>query len=371
MRLRVSLIFLVHGLIVSTWASRIPAIQSGLHLAPGALGLTLLAAALGAICSMPLTGWIIDREGSGPLTTQSTLAFCAVLPLLALASSPAMLAGALFLFGFAAGAMDVGMNAQAVAVEERQGRSMMASFHALFSTGGMAGAALGGAVASLNVSPLVHFACAALALAILGMISARNLLPDHHHPASPPSFAGHVPKAVVGLAAIAFTFFMAEGAIADWSAIYLREFQSAGPGRAAMGYAAFSVTMAIGRFLGDRVIDRLGRRRTLEVFSLIAAAGLALALAAPRFSIALAGFAMVGAGCCVIVPVAFAAAGRVPGLSKGAAMAAVTGLGYAGLVLGPPLIGFLAEAFTLRYALILVVLLCASGFLLARTEPDR
>ncbi len=366
MRLRVSLIFLVHGLVVGTWVSRIPAIQTALKLSPGTFGLTLLAAALGSIVAMPVAGRLIDREGSGRLTMLAMFVFCCSLPLLAFAPNEWCLAGALFVCGAAAGSMDVGMNTQAVVLEESYGRSIMSSFHALFSAGGMGGSAIGGLIASLGIAPLRHYIGASVILIILGFASTRKLIEDRQHEATPSPLPVRIPKAVVGLAAIAFTFFLSEGAMADWSAIYLREFLAAGPGTAAMGYAAFSITMAIGRMLGDAVIQRLGRRRTLEWFSLIAAAGLSIALAAHTIWLALVGFAMVGAGCCVIVPVAFAAAGRVQGLSRGVAMAAVTGVGYLGLVLGPPLIGFAAQATTLRTALVLVVVLCASGALLAR-----
>lgn len=369
-RLRVSVIFLVHGLVVATWVSRIPAIQSALQLDPGRLGLTLLAAAVGSLVSMPLAGILIDREGSGRVTTQASILFCLSLPLLAWAVNGYWLAGALFVYGAAAGAMDVGMNAQAVAVEQHYGRSLMSSFHALFSAGGMAGSALGGLVAAGAIAPLVHFSTAAAILLAIALVAARDLYPDHQHMDIPAPVPTRIPRSVVGLAAIAFVFFLSEGAMADWSAIYLREFLAAGPGTAAMGYAAFSVTMALGRFGGDAVIERLGRRRTLEVFSLVAASGLGLALAARSTTAALAGFALVGAGCCVIVPVAFAAAGRVEGVSKGVGMAAVTGCGYLGLLLGPPLIGFTAQVLTLRTALLLVVLLSAGGALLARTVRE-
>lgn len=353
---------------VSAWVSRLAEIQTALRLSPGVLGLALLAAAVGALIATPLSGVLIDREGSGMVTWQGSLGFCLALPLLALAANVWWLAAALFVFGFTAGAMDVGMNAQAVAVEEQHRRSIMSSFHALFSAGGMIGSALGGWIASWHIAPLPHFAGAALVLAGTVLVVARNFLPDHAQPHErPPLVPNRIPLPVLGLAAIAFTFFMTEGAIADWSAIYLREFLHTGPGRAALGYSAFSLTMALGRWFGDGIIERLGRRRTLQAFSLLASSGIGLALIAPVFPLALVGFAVAGAGCCVIVPVAFAASGRVEGMSKGGAMAAVTGFGYLGLLLGPPLIGFLAQAASLRWALVLVVALSAGGSLIARS----
>jgi MFS family permease len=369
----VSAIFLIHGLVVATWVSRIPEIQTRLALTPAALGLTLLAAAVGSLVSMPLTGWLIDRRGSGRTTLFGSVAFCLALPLLALAHSAIWLAAALFGFGAAAGAMDVSMNAQAVAVEEQYGRSVMSSFHAMFSVGGMAGAAMGGWAAANRIAPLAHFLIAAAALfALTWIFAATGLIPDNdHHTKRTKLVLSRIPARVFGLAAIAFAFFLTEGAVADWSAIYLREFLGAGPGTAAMGYAVFSVVMAIGRFGGDAIIERLGRERTLRIFSAVAASGLALAVAAPVTTIALVGFGLVGAGCSVIVPVTFAASGRIAQLSKGAGMAVVSGGGYLGLLAGPPLIGFTAQAITLRNALILVTAFSATGIVLARSSRSK
>jgi MFS family permease len=370
LRLRVSLVFLVHGLVVSTWVSRIAEIQKTLGLSPGTLGTILLAAAVGSLVSMPVTGWLIDKEGSGRTTLYASLAFCLSLPLLSLASSAVWLSAALFVSGAAAAAMDISMNAQAVAVEERHGRSIMSSFHALFSAGGMAGAMAGGFLASRGVSPPAHFLGAAALFSIVAIFSARNLIADHAHPSAPSFSLARIPRQALSLAAIAFIFFMIEGAMGDWDAIYLREFLSAGVGTAALGYAAFSLLMLAGRMVGDVAIGRMGRTRTVRSFSLVAAAGLALATAARSIPLALAGFGLVGAGCSVIVPVAFAGAGRIEGISKGAGMAAVSGAGYAGLLLGPPLIGFTAQGFGLRVALALLVLLAAmvAGFASERTS---
>lgn len=357
-RQRVSLIFLIHGLGGSAWFSRIPQIQAALHLSPGVLGSTLLAAAVGSVLSMPLTGRLIDREGSARVALISTVLFCLATPLMALANSALTLAAALLLFGAAASSMDVAMNAQAVAVEDRLGRSLMASFHALYSLGAMGGALLGGWAAAHTVAPLIHFFASGIALAAMGAVVARKLVEDRQH--APPPSLFPIPKGVLALAAVAFCFFMTEGAMADWSAIYLRDNLAAGPGTAALAYAAFSVTMTGGRIFGDRIIDSLGRTRTLRFFSLLAAAGIAVAVTSRALPLSIAGFALVGAGCCVIVPVAFAGAARVPGLSKGVGMAAVTGAGYAGLLAGPPLVGFTAEIAGLRVALGLLAALCAS-----------
>ena len=368
MRIRVSAIFLIHGLIVSTWVSRIPAIQAALGLSPATLGLTLLMAAVGSLVSMPVSGMMIDREGSGRVTAQASMLFSLSLPLIALAPNAWWLGAALFVYGAGAGAMDIGMNAQAVAVEDIYRRSLMSSFHALFSVGGMAGAGLGGMVAAAGVTQLSHMSVAGVALLAASFGVARNLVEDHHHPEMlPPLNPRRVPLSAVALATIAFIFFMAEGAMADWTGVYLTDFLNAGPGTAALGYAAFSVTMALGRIAGDGVIERLGRRRALAICSLITAAGLAEAMAAPSTWMALAGFALVGAGCSIIVPVCFAAAGRIEGLSKGVGMAAVTGAGYFGMLVGPPMVGFAAQAFTLRAALLIVALMAAGGAVLARS----
>jgi MFS family permease len=363
-RLAVALIFLIHGLIVSAWISRIPAIQEALSLSASRLGLILMAPGLGSLVAMPLTGMAIDRFGSRPITLIATLNFCLSLALAGFAPTAWTLAAALVFCGGSAGAMDVAMNAQAVHVEERAGRPLMSSFHALFSVGGMAGAALGGLFASRGVTVRDHLAGAAVVLALLTLVVARWLarVPPHPHPHNGIA----VNRAVLTLGAIGFCFFLVEGAMADWLGIYLRDSTGAGPGVAASGYAAFSAGMVIMRFLGDAMTARLGPVRALRTGALTGAAGIAFALLVGTAWAALAGSAVAGLGFAVVVPLVFSASGRIEGFPQGASVASVTTASYFGLLSGPALVGFLAGVMPLRAALGLLVALSLVGAGLGR-----
>jgi MFS family permease len=362
-------LFLVHGLIVSTWVSRIPAVQTRSHLANGVLGLTLLASALGAVCTIPVAGWAVTRYGSKKVTTAASVAFCLSILLPALASNAIGLAGALFVFGSLAAAMDVSMNAQGVEVEKAMHIPTMSRFHGMFSLGGMLGAGAGGMVAARGITTLPHFAISGLVNALI-VVAIASLLLETHAAARATEHRlpfRKIPPALLALSAIAFCILLAEGAIADWTAVYLRQILRAGPGIAAAGYAVFSAAMAVFRFLGDAVTVRLGPFRTLRAGSLVAAAGLLAALCAFSATWSLPGFALAGVGCSVIIPLVFGSGGRVEGISPGAGIATVTGIGYAGFIVGPPAIGFASQLVTLRYALGIVVACCLISALLAKS----
>jgi MFS family permease len=356
----VVVLFLVHGLVVSTWVSRIPAVQAALGLNNGILGLTLLGGAVGAVCTIPFTGWLITRYGSKILTALSSIAFCLAVTLPALAFNAATLALALLVFGSTAAAMDVSMNAQGVEVEKALGRPTMSRFHGMFSIGGMAGAGIGGVVAAHGVRPLAHFVIGGLICLVGVLIVSPMLLEPQQHAAQTEHRLPlrKTPRVLLALSAIGFCILLSEGAMADWTAVYLRQVLKAGPGIAAAGYAVFSAAMAVFRLLGDLITARLGPLRTVRIGSLVAGFGLfsALCMASPSF--ALPGFAAVGAGFSVIIPLVFGSGGRVEGVSPGAGIATVTGIGYIGFLVGPPTIGFLSQLFTLRYALGVVVVCC-------------
>ena len=365
-------IFLIHGLVVSTWVSRIPAVQNQLRLTNGVLGLTLLGAAAGCVLATPLCGWMVTRCGSKRVTGWSALGFCFSLILIPFAADAVGLAAALVVFGGFAGTMDVAMNAQAVEVEKAFGRPSMSRFHAMFSLGGMAGAGLGGALAARGVSPYNHFLVAAVLLTIATAITAPHMLvsPSRILPKDERLPLSRIPAELFAISAIAFCMLLSEGAMADWTAVYFRQGLGAGPGTAAAGYAVFSAAMAIFRLLGDSITLRLGSSNTVRTGSLLAAAGVLWALVARTPGWALPGFAAAGAGFSAIVPLAFGAGGRIPGVSPGAGIATITGLGYIGFLVGPPLIGFTAQMFTLRWALGIVVLVCLVSSVLAGWVQD-
>jgi MFS family permease len=362
----VSLIFLIHGLIISTWAVRIPAFQAQLHLSPAVLGRSLMMAAIGSILAMPLTGWLIHRFGTLIITMGSTLGFCLALPVIAESKTVLGLSVALLFYGATAGSMDVAMNTHAVMLEKQYQRHIMSSFHALFSLGGMAGSALGGLVASRGVSVGIHFWVSGIVLIAMSLLAFRWLaLPSTSSETEKVSTRGTIvwSAALGALALLAFSIMLVEGAIADWSAIYLRTSVLAGPGLAALGYAVFSGAMAAGRLAGDYLTGKLGRAHLVCYGALLAAAGLAFVLLFGNAAAALVGFTCAGAGLATIIPNTFAASGNIEGSAPGPSLAVVTTAGYAGFLCGPPMIGFVAQLSTIRAALwILVILSALSAF---------
>ncbi len=359
--------FLLHGLIVSTWVSRIPAIQTALGLTNGTLGLCLLGTAVGSVAAVPLTGWLVARFGSKRVTTWSSAGFCLALAAPGLAVNALTLFWALTIYGAMAGANDVSINSQAVVVENALGTPTMSRFHAMFSIGGMLGAGLGGIVAAHEIAPRLHLLVAAALFLALSASTAQRLLdaPPETKKRTPQRAFGRIPGVLIALTVIGFCMFLSEGAMADWVGVYLKQVLRVGAGMAAAGYAAFSAGMALFRLLGDAITKRLGPVATLRAGALVAACGLTAAIATQSPAWALAGFALAGAGCSVIVPLVFGAGGRVRSLPSAVGIAMVSGSGYIGFLFGPPLIGFVAQVSSLQMGLLVVVGLCMLAAMLA------
>ncbi|MFW5488231.1 MAG: MFS transporter [Desulfovibrio sp.] len=344
-------IFFINGFILASWVPHIPLVKERLGLGEAALGLALLAMAAGAVATMPLSGLWSNRQGSGRVTAWAAFCFSLALPLPTLAPGLASLMAALAVFGACNGAMDVAMNAQAVAVEKHHGSPLMSSFHGFFSLGGLAGSGTGALALGLGMPPAVHVgAVCAIALPVC-LIACKHLLPSQADIRSTgPKFV--LPKgSLLGLGALAFLVLAAEGAMMDWSAVYMRSVLFSEQGVAATGYAAFSLAMAAGRLFGDRFVAQAGPVRLTRITALLAACGLWLALAVTHSAIALVGFACVGLGMSNLIPVLFSAAGSHSESGAGPGIAAVATAGYFGLLAGPPTIGFLAEYLGLPVAL--------------------
>lgn len=377
-------LFFSNGAVFANWASRVPAVQAKLGLNHGVLGAALLAAALGAVVAMPVAGWLVHRYGCRSLSRVLAVANCASLPWLALAPNLPLLMVALFCFGAGHGAMDVAINAQAVAVERRFGRSIMSSFHALWSVGGLSGAACGGVLAAAGVGLVAHFTGAALVLGAVVLGVSPRLWPARNEEEAPAGLAMDETAATVAageaargrhrlfmLGLVTFCVLLGEGAMADWGAVFLRRSLHTGEGLAAAGYAAFSLAMAAGRFGGDAIIARLGPVRTTWSGGVLAVAGMGFALGVNQPWAVLVGFAAIGAGFAAIVPIAFSAAGRVPGIAPGVGISAVSTAGYLGFLVGPPLIGWVAEWSSLRLGLGVIAVLSASIVVLAPSVGER
>jgi predicted MFS family arabinose efflux permease len=344
-------VFLVCGVATATWAPMVPFAKSRLVLDEARLGLILLVLGGGAMVAMPLTGFLVRRVGSRAVTLVAALAALAMLPLLATAPTAAALTLALFAFGAFGGALDVAMNAHAIVVERIAARPLMSGFHALFSIGGLVGAAVVSALLGLGFSIEQAAWTVAGAMAVVVLAQARALLP-HEQDASPASATfvlAHGRLLLLGvLCALAF---LGEGAVLDWSAVFLRFSRGVSEAAGGLAYAAFSVTMGIGRLTGDAIVARVGPGRVLRVGALVAFIGFALATATPWAATAVAGFALVGVGASNVVPIFFSAAGRVSGVPPALALAAVTSIAYMGLLAGPALVGFIAHVTSLPTAL--------------------
>jgi fucose permease len=364
-RRAVAFLFFTMGLLFGTWVAHIPSVQSRFGLSEARLGTLLLLNAAGAVAAMLLSGALIQRFGSHRLGAVCCALAAALLPFAFLAPSVASLGVALFAFGAAGGALDVSMNDQAVLVERHWGRPIMSSFHALFSVGGLTGAAVGAAVLRWGGTPLQQATLSALVVVAVDAWLSRDLLEDGT-PSGASLLGLAADRRLAGLCALIFLCFMSEGVVADWSALYMRDHVGTSDSTAPLAFAAFSLTMTAGRFLGDAVVARLGQRVTATGGGLLAASGTALALGVPGAAAGIAGFALVGAGLANLVPMIFTKAGNIPGLASSAGLATVSVAGYGALLAGPPLVGYLAELTSLPAALRLLVL---SGLVVAVAAP--
>jgi MFS family permease len=357
-RAAIAAIFFLNGFGFATWVSRIPAVRQALNLSEGALGTALLATAVGALVAFPLTGRGSVTIGARALTIATGLAYCVVLPGPTFAGGLSSLALLLFLFGAANGAMDVSMNALAVEVETFVGKPIMSSFHGMWSIGGLAGAGVGALFAKQDVSPQLHLLVVASVLAV-AILVARHWLPPSQPHASPESVAhfARPESAMRGLSGIIFCAFLIEGAMADWSAVLLHDSLHTTAASAALGYAAFSLAMTSMRFAGDRLVIQWGAVRLLRSTNVVAALSLAAALWIQHVGLTMLAFALVGFGMATVAPLVFGAAARRARHGAGHGIAAMATVGYGGFLVGPPLVGWLAQASSLRVALSVLAIL--------------
>lgn len=348
-------LFLMAGLATAAWAALVPDAKARTGLDEGGLGLVLLCLGIGSLLAMPASGMLSTRYGCRRVLTVCGVLTCLILPALALASSVVTLAVALFVFGAVLGIFDSVMNVQAIIVERDSRMPLMSGFHGFYSMGGIIGATLASAIMTWGVSPwqtVLLLTVLAVGLLVPGL---RHSL-DYGNPAEGPPFA--FPRGVVlFLGVLCFIVYLSEGAMLDWSGVLLTQAHGLTPGQSGIGYACFSVTMTVGRLTGDRVVERMGRRRVVIVGGALAAAGIALATLVPSWWVALVGFALVGLGCSNIVPVLFTAVGRQTTMPQQVAVPAMSTLAYAGVLAGPAGIGFIAHQSSLSAALLLVAVL--------------
>ncbi|MBD1587036.1 MFS transporter [Pseudomonas typographi] len=355
--------FFIAGLCMSAWAPLVPLAKARAQLDEGTLGILLLGLGAGSILTMPLAGHLSSLRGCRWVMLLGSLGACLSLPMLASFSSAAGLAAAVLLFGAAMGLLDCAMNIQAVLVEQASDRPLMSGFHGLFSVGGIVGAAGMTGLLSLGLGALpAVLGVVALTVALL-LMAGRYFLPYGSAREGPPFAVPH--GVVLFLGVLCFIVFMTEGAMLDWSAVFLVGNRAMEPAWAGLGYAAFAATMTAGRLTGDAMVSRLGGPTLVVLGGLLAALGLAISLVPLGWPVALVGYALVGAGCSNIVPVLFTAVGRQTRMPQRTAIPAMISLGYAGILLGPAAIGLAAHLTTLAWALggliALLLFVAASG----------
>ena len=359
--------FFLNGLSFATWGVHVPTFKHLHGLSEAEVALAMLAAGVGALFAVLWAGALIGRLGARRVCTGAGL--MTALAIGALLHLPSYLAGVigLFVFGMANSLFDVAMNAHAVEVEAAYERPIMSSCHGFFSLGGLFGAALASVLAVAGVAATTHTLWVAVGVAVLTVMVVRAMLPDRASTANEAAYSFMRPHGVIVLlGTMAALGLVAEGAMYDWSVLYLRESLGSPQALAALGYAAFSIAMAMGRFAGDRIRARLGAMVLISFGGALAASAMLVALLIGHPAAALAGFALVGLGISNIVPVLFSCASRLPGITPAHGIAGVASLGYLGFLSGPPMIGAVAQLATLPAALGLVALFAAALALLAR-----
>ena len=356
-RIAVSVYFFLAGLCFSSWASRIPNIQQKLQLSEAALGSILLSLPIGLVVSLPFSGILVQKFGSRSIAVIAAICYAATLPFLGLATQVWHLAITLFCFGFFGNLLNISMNTQAVGIETIYGRSIMASFHGLWSLAGFSGASIGTLMVSLSVKPFTHFCIITIAEILTVFISYKYLLQkDAQHAEKQPLFV-KPDLYLLKLGLIALCCMICEGAMFDWSGVYFRKVVLAPLGLVTLGYTAFMSTMAGGRFAGDWLSERLGKKRMIQLSGIVIAAGLLTAVLFPYIITATIGFLFVGLGVSSVVPLVYGSAGKSKTMSAGMALAAVSTIGYFGFLFGPPVIGFIAQASSLRWSFTLIAVL--------------
>ena len=359
-RRSVSVLFFMHGLCFSSWASRIPTIQSELNLSASSLGTILFALPLGFFISLAFAGRLIAKIGSKKAVVLSATLYSISLVGIGFSTSPLEVAASLLLFGFFANLLNISVNTQAVAVEELYQKRLMATFHGLWSVAGFAGAALGTWMIGKNVPALQHFIFVCLFVLIAIAISGFYLVEKDKHADKKSPMLALPDKSLLGLGLIAFCSMMVEGAMFDWSGVYFMNVIHVKSELTGIGYTTFMVAMAGMRFLADAFAGRFGLKRILQTSGMLATIGLLLAVILPHLVPSLLGFLLIGMGVSSVVPMVYSAAGKSKTMSAGMAITAVSSLGFMGFLIGPPLMGFIADASSLRGSFLALTIMSCS-----------
>lgn len=349
-RLAVSLFYFGQGLAFASWASRIPIIKNALQLTEAQLGTILLMLPIGQLMTMPISGKLVSKYGSHRILPITALIYLAVLCLIPFAQNAWQLGAILWMFGVIGNMCNIAVNTQGVLAEELYKKSIMSSFHGAWSIAGFTGALVGLLTLNLQLSTSTHFFLIAGLLICNILLNRAFLVQDTTTKTEKKGFSFKPDRLLISLGVIGFCSMATEGAMFDWSGVYFSDIVKAPESLITLGYASFMVMMAIGRFIGDAVIRKIGRQRTLQVSGLLMFTGMMTAVAFPNLIICTLAFMLVGIGVACNVPSVYSVAGKHKTISSGVALAMVSSVSYLGFLIGPPLIGYIAELFSLRYS---------------------
>lgn len=357
-RIAVSVFFFCQGLSFASWASRIPDIKSALHLSEAALGSILLALPCGQLLTMPFSGRAVTRFGSKQVLRIAMVGYSLILISIGLVKTPWQLAGCLFLFGVFGNLCNISVNTQAVNAEALFGRTIMSTFHGVWSTAGFTGAVIGALMMRFTIFPFAHFVTVAIFAISMMLLFNRFLM---HTPKSRSAASFRQMRRPHGLllqlGIIAFCCLSCEGCMFDWSGVYFKQVVKAEGSMVSLGYASFMIMMATGRFMGDQLAQRFGRKKMVQLSGVLIFFGMMLAVVLPNIVAATIGFLIVGFGVSSIVPLLYSTAGKATNVASGIAIATVSGIGFLGFLMGPPLIGYIAELAGLQYSFMVIAFL--------------
>ena len=357
-RIAVSVFFFCQGLTFANWASRIPDIKTSLHLSEAGLGSILLALPLGQLITMPISGRLVTRFGSKYVLRVAVVGYVLSLTNIGLVEKPWQLALALCAFGIFGNLCNISVNTQAVHAEALYNRPIMASFHGIWSTAGFTGALIGSLMMKLDIKPYYHFWIIALfAITMMLIFNKYLLLTPTSKSASSFTKIKMPHGSLMLLGVIAFCCMSAEGCMFDWSGVYFKQVVKAEGSLISLGYASFMIMMATGRFTGDRLALKFGRKKMVQLSGILIFIGMMIAVIFPTIIMATIGFLIIGFGVGSIIPLMFSTAGKIKEVASGIAIATVSGIGFFGFLIGPPLIGYIAQLAGLQYSFAVIAVL--------------
>ncbi|MBL0884015.1 MAG: MFS transporter [Chitinophagaceae bacterium] len=353
------------GICFASWASRIPDIKLQLGLSDAGLGAVLLALPCGLMLSLPVSGWAVTRFSSKTMVTIAAVGYPLTLIVIGLVTATWQLAAVLFVFGIFGNLYNISANTQAVGVESLYQRSIMATFHGIWSLAGFSGAAVGTFMIAQHIAPLHHFMVVCICCLVVVLLAQGKILPEDAKSTTKTPLFAKPDATILKLGLIAFGCLVCEGTMFDWSGVYFQKVVNAPKELVTLGYSVFMGTMATGRFVGDKLVTRFGIQRMLQSSGIIICSGLSIAVLFPTLVPATIGFFLVGFGVSSVVPLVYSATGKSKTMSPGVALAAVSTIGFLGFLIGPPLIGFIAEIAGLRWSFTVIAMIGLSTTIMA------